>query len=548
MRLAALRAQVERDRALVASEDRPPQRVAVVAQAAPVAHRVAVRRRLHLDHVGAEVAQQRADVGAGEQLAELDHPQALQRAVGERLRRRAAPSGHLHEELARAEDVHPHDGLREGRPARPTAPPPAPGGRTATARAARRRGPEGGAERARDPGHRAHGGEQARAGGGLDDRRWNSSLNAIWSATAARRAAALLRAAHSSSQALERAPLDAGGRARRRMGLDQRADLVEVERVGGVERAHERAAVGLHLDQALALEHEQGLADRRARGAEARRQRPGPQALAGREHALEDRVAQLVSDAAGAGAQAGRVRHGCIQFQGPEAISTRTRHRLHAILASGAVFTGPAPGRGRPRTARGAHRPPAASRGPGSTVSAPTTTVIASSTVWVEPRPSTSGPSSQIEATRDRRDRQPDARHGGAEREVEARLHAVAPRVAHRRERLGQQHEQRDHDADGRLRRADGVDGVLDRRRLDLGQPDDRDERDDQQAEADQRLRGRTAARRARPGRRRRADRQEVVAVAHRLHEDEQPVERERGDGRERELRRARTRARAGWW
>ena len=36
---------------------------------------------------------------------------------------------------------------------------------------------------------------------------------------------------------------------------------------------------------------------------------------------------------------------------------------------------------------------------PGRIVSAPTTAVIASSTIWVDPRPSTSGPSSQIDAT-----------------------------------------------------------------------------------------------------------------------------------------------------
>ena len=69
-------AQVERDAALVAGEDRPPQAVVVVAQAAPVAHRVADARRLDLDHVGAEVAEQRAGERAGEQLPELDRPQA----------------------------------------------------------------------------------------------------------------------------------------------------------------------------------------------------------------------------------------------------------------------------------------------------------------------------------------------------------------------------------------------------------------------------------------------------------------------------------------
>jgi hypothetical protein len=79
--LGASLAQVERHAALVAGQDRPPQAVVVVAQAAPVAHRVAVAGRLDLDHVGAEVAQQRARVGAGEELAELDRPEACERRV-----------------------------------------------------------------------------------------------------------------------------------------------------------------------------------------------------------------------------------------------------------------------------------------------------------------------------------------------------------------------------------------------------------------------------------------------------------------------------------
>ena len=51
------------------------------------------------------------------------------------------------------------------------------------------------------------------------------------------------------------------------------------------------------------------------------------------------------------------------------------------------------------------------------------------------------------------------------------------------------------------MRRADGVDGVLDRRRLDLRQPDDGDERDDEEPEAARAPRGPTAAPRARRGR-----------------------------------------------
>ena len=59
-----------------------------MAQAAPVAHRVARAGRLDLDDVGAEVAEQRAHVGAGEELAELQDAQAAERPV---LKRHGSP-------------------------------------------------------------------------------------------------------------------------------------------------------------------------------------------------------------------------------------------------------------------------------------------------------------------------------------------------------------------------------------------------------------------------------------------------------------------------
>ena len=86
--LAALLAQVERHRRLVAGEDRPPQRVVVVAQAAPVAHRVARAGRLDLHHVGPEVAEQRPHVGTREELPELQDAQAAERPV---LKRHGSP-------------------------------------------------------------------------------------------------------------------------------------------------------------------------------------------------------------------------------------------------------------------------------------------------------------------------------------------------------------------------------------------------------------------------------------------------------------------------
>ena len=135
-------------------------------------------------------------------------------------------------------------------------------------------------------------------------------------------------------------------------------------------------------------------------------------------------------------------------------------------------------------------------------------------------------------ATRDRRDRQADARDGGAVGEVEAGLDPVAARVADRGERLRQQHEQGDEHADRRLRRPDRVDRVLDRVRLELGERDHGHERHDEQSHADQR--------RAVGGRvgvlLRTGLGQEVVAVPDGLDEHEQPVERERGDGGEGQL------------
>ena len=76
--LALRRPQVAGDRLLVARHHRPPQRLAVRLLAAPLAHRVALGRVLHLDHFGAEVAEQLAAERPGQQLSELDHPQVVQ--------------------------------------------------------------------------------------------------------------------------------------------------------------------------------------------------------------------------------------------------------------------------------------------------------------------------------------------------------------------------------------------------------------------------------------------------------------------------------------
>jgi PAS domain S-box-containing protein len=65
---------------------------------------------------------------------------------------------------------------------------------------------------------------------------------------------------------------------------------------------------------------------------------------------------------------------------------------------------------------------------------------------------------------RDRRDREPDGRKRRAEREVEARLHPVSERRAHRRHRLGEEHEERDHDAQQRGGRGRCLERRLDAR------------------------------------------------------------------------------------
>jgi len=79
-RLAVGLAQVERDRFLVAGDDRPPEGLAVRLLASPDAHRVALARRLDLDDLRAEVPEQLAAERTGQQGAEFDHAQARERA------------------------------------------------------------------------------------------------------------------------------------------------------------------------------------------------------------------------------------------------------------------------------------------------------------------------------------------------------------------------------------------------------------------------------------------------------------------------------------
>ena len=72
-------AQIEGQRLLVAGDHVPPQRFAALVGLAPLAHGVALARWLDLDHLGAEVGQYLAAGGPGDQLAEFEHLEVVQR-------------------------------------------------------------------------------------------------------------------------------------------------------------------------------------------------------------------------------------------------------------------------------------------------------------------------------------------------------------------------------------------------------------------------------------------------------------------------------------
>ena len=72
-------AEIDRDRLLVPCHDRPPQRLALVLQPAPVADRIASARGFDLDDLGAEVGAAAADEWSCQQLPHLHDPKALQR-------------------------------------------------------------------------------------------------------------------------------------------------------------------------------------------------------------------------------------------------------------------------------------------------------------------------------------------------------------------------------------------------------------------------------------------------------------------------------------
>ena len=73
-------AQVDRDAALVACRDAPPQRVAGDVGVSPLAQHVPGARWLDLDDLGAVVAEQLPAEGPGDHLPELDDPDPRERS------------------------------------------------------------------------------------------------------------------------------------------------------------------------------------------------------------------------------------------------------------------------------------------------------------------------------------------------------------------------------------------------------------------------------------------------------------------------------------
>ena len=130
---------------------------------------------------------------------------------------------------------------------------------------------------------------------------------------------ASIRAGHERLQAVELILVDPQRRARSRGGLQQHPDLVEVDQIRARERAHERAAARLDLDEPLALELHERLAHGRARASEALGERRGAQPLTGPELTRENRLPKLLGDAKRAG-RAGQDRRG-----GAQGVHTKSR-------------------------------------------------------------------------------------------------------------------------------------------------------------------------------------------------------------------------------
>ena len=167
-----------------------------------------------------------------------------------------------------------------------------------------------------------------------------------------------------------------GGRrqdAVRRPDLDRLAGDVDVEPVGERHDPHERAAVGLVLDEPLLDELADGLPDGAATGAERARERHLAERLALRDATLDDRLAELAQDLLGHGRPldaretpvVGQRRHWSppVDCRQPyDSGSGRVKVRVWGVRAGrpGAGPTSPSPR--RPRTPRRPRGPPPANR------------------------------------------------------------------------------------------------------------------------------------------------------------------------------------------
>src|SRR3954468_3344722 len=216
---------------------------------------------------------------------------------------------HLREELDRPDDVHAHDGLGEPRLAALE--------RVDDLPVAEERllalgvvVPEGGAEGARDAGDRAQRRLEPRRLGRRDDDAMELLVERHL--VLDRRiigGAARVGAVAEAGERRDGLRCDARGGAPRGVGLDERAEVVEVGEVGGVELAHDGAAARLDVDEPLAGEEDERLADRRPGGLQLLGERLGAKPRARRQGTGEDRLAQLVAGADGVGDRCLAVRH-----------------------------------------------------------------------------------------------------------------------------------------------------------------------------------------------------------------------------------------------
>src|SRR4051812_43162409 len=215
----------------------------------------------------------------------------------------------LREELDRPQDVHAHHGLGEPRLAALE--------RVDDLAVAEQRllalgvvVPERGAERARDAGDRAQGGVEAgRLGGGDDDAVELLVERDLVLDGCVVRGAAGVGAVAQLVESRDALRADARRGAAGGIGLDERADVVEVGEVGGVELPDDGAPARLDVDEPLAGEEDERLADRRTRRLQALGKRLGAQPRARWERAGEDGLAELVARADGVRDRCLAVRH-----------------------------------------------------------------------------------------------------------------------------------------------------------------------------------------------------------------------------------------------